>query len=186
MYLQSVSRFLNSQLGFRISSLRISSAIRVTYLRSLFALPISTLDAIPPGQTAAIVTVTAGLLQVGISERLGGGLAGAASVASAVIVALVFNWLLTFVTIAGLVFIALSYAIFTPIVGRRALEVHEADVKAASVAAEAFASVRMLAACGAEAKVIRKYAVFVDESWRKGIGMAWLVGLQQALGRWQP
>ncbi|KAL8389022.1 hypothetical protein RB595_008854 [Gaeumannomyces hyphopodioides] len=168
-------------LGFRISSLRISSSIRVVYLRSLFALPISTLDAIPAGQTAAIVTVTAGLLQVGISERLGGGLAGAASVASAVVVALVFNWLLTLVTLAGLVFIGIAYAVFTPLVGQQALAVHEADVKAASVAAEAFASYRMLAACGAEAKAIRKYAGFVDESWRRGLSMAWLVGLQQAL-----
>ncbi|KAL8306390.1 hypothetical protein RB600_010300 [Gaeumannomyces tritici] len=143
-------------LGFRVSSLRISSSIRVIYLRSLFALPISTLDAIPAGQTAAIVTVTAGLLQVGISERLGGGVAGAASVASAVVVALVFNWLLTLVTLAGLVFIGIAYAVFTPLVGRQALAVHEADIKAASVAAEAFASYRMLAACGAEAKAIRK------------------------------
>ncbi|KLU82823.1 hypothetical protein MAPG_01891 [Magnaporthiopsis poae ATCC 64411] len=58
-------------LGFRVTSLRISSAIRVVYLRSLFALPISTLDAIPAGQTAAIVTVTAGLLQKSGSNNKG-------------------------------------------------------------------------------------------------------------------
>ncbi|KAH8845018.1 hypothetical protein MCOR03_003046 [Pyricularia oryzae] len=168
-----------SNLGFRMFSLRISSTIRTVYLRSLFALPISVIDAIPAGQTAAIVTVTAGLLQVGISEKLGGGIASLASVASSVVVALVFNWLLTFVTIAGLAFIAIVYVIFTPLVGKKALEVHEADVKASSIATEAFTSVRMLAACGAENKVARRYAVHVDESYQKGLRMAWLVGVQQ-------
>ncbi|KAI6354680.1 hypothetical protein MCOR25_008503 [Pyricularia grisea] len=168
-----------SNLGFRMFSLRISSTIRTVYLRSLFSLPISVIDAIPAGQTAAIVTVTAGLLQVGISEKLGGGIASLASVASSVVVALVFNWLLTLVTIAGLAFIAIVYVIFTPLVGKKALEVHEADVKASSVATEAFTSVRMLAACGAENKVARRYAVHVDESYKKGLRMAWLVGVQQ-------
>ncbi|KAH8902161.1 P-loop containing nucleoside triphosphate hydrolase protein [Coniochaeta sp. PMI_546] len=51
---------------------------------------------------------------------------------------------------------------------------------ASTTANEIFGSVRMVAACGAESKMAKKYAGWVDESRRRGLKMSPIVALQQA------
>ncbi|KAM0287414.1 hypothetical protein ACHAQH_000364 [Verticillium albo-atrum] len=170
-----------SNLGFRMTSLRISAAIRLTYLRALFTLPISMLDMLPPGQTAAIITTTASILQNGISEKMGQFFSSIATVVAGFCIALSYNWMLTLATSTGLVFIAIVYMVTTPPVVRIMGEVQAVEVQAASVSTEAFAAWRMLAACGAEGKMAARYAAFVDETRHKGFGLAWIVGAQQSL-----
>ncbi|ORY57852.1 ABC transporter [Pseudomassariella vexata] len=170
-----------SNLGFRMTSLRISAAIRLVYLRSLFSLPISTLDMLPTGQTAAIITITASTLQLGISEKIGQFFSSLSAVLTALAVAFFYNWLLTLATSMGIMFIGLVYYLTTPFLTERMTEVQEMDVKAASVATEAFSSNRMLAACGAELKIYERYAMIADQLRQRGRGMAWMVAVQQAL-----
>ncbi|KAM0569923.1 hypothetical protein ACHAP9_004287 [Verticillium nonalfalfae] len=143
-----------ANLGFRMTSLRISAAIRLTYLQTLFTLPISMLDMLPPGQTAAIITTTASILQNGISEKMGQFFSSIATVVAGFCIALSYNWMLTLATSTGLVFIAIVYLLSAPPVVRIMGEVQAVEVQAASVSTEAFASWRMLAACGAEGKMI--------------------------------
>ncbi|TEA11298.1 ABC transporter BEA3 [Colletotrichum sidae] len=170
-----------SNLGFRMTSIRISAAIRLTYLRSLFELPISTLDMLAPGQTAAIITITASILQLGISEKMGDFFNSLAVVIAGMTIAFAYNWLLTLITASGLVFILFVYIFTAPPILKRLSDVQEMDVQAASVATEAFGAYRMLAACGAEFKMLRKYGILADQSRKRGAGMAVLVGLQQGL-----
>jgi hypothetical protein len=54
------------------------------------------------------------------------------------------------------------------------------------VASEAFASVRMIAACGAEDKMAERFAACSDESRRRGLKMAKVVAVQQAVGEFCP
>ncbi|PBP24032.1 ABC transporter [Diplocarpon rosae] len=166
--------------GFRMASLRISAAMRLAYIQALFAQPISTLDVLPPGQTAAIITVTANILQVGISEKLSLLIQSVSLIITALVIALWYNWLLTLVTSLGLVFIVLVYRQTIPRFMRSIGEVGEADRISSGVASEAFSSIRMIAACGAEAKMAEKYAEWVEESLRRGLRMSPLVALQQA------
>ncbi|KAG4433458.1 hypothetical protein IFR05_011062 [Cadophora sp. M221] len=166
--------------GFRMASLRISAAMRLTYIKALFSQPISVLDVLPPGQTAAIITVTANILQVGISERLSMLIQNVSLVITALIIAFSYNWLLTLVTSTGLVFIALVYRYTIPRFVDNMKEVEEADRMSSGVASEAFTSIRMIAACGAEEKMASKYADWVEESHRRGLRMSPLVALQQA------
>ncbi|KAK6216598.1 ABC transporter [Colletotrichum tabaci] len=170
-----------SNLGFRMTSLRISAKIRLTYLGRLFALPISTLDMLAPGQTAAIITITASILQLGISEKMGQFFSSLAIVVAGFTIAFAYNWLLTLTTSSGLVFIAIVYTITTPPIIKRLKDVQDMDIAAASVATEAFSAIRMLAACGAEFKMLAKYGLLADQSRKKGAGMAWLVAIQQGL-----
>ncbi|KAM0324056.1 hypothetical protein ACHAQA_008244 [Verticillium albo-atrum] len=170
-----------SNLGFRMTSLRISAAIRLTYLRTLFGLPISMLDMLPSGQTAAIITTTASILQMGISEKMGQFFSSAATVVAGFCIALSYNWMLTLATSTGLVFIAIVYLLTAPPVVRIMNEVQAMDIQAASISTEAFASYRMLAACGAESKMAARYAAFVDQTRHKGFGLAWIVAAQQSL-----
>ncbi|KFA79500.1 hypothetical protein S40288_05346 [Stachybotrys chartarum IBT 40288] len=171
------------QLGFRTISMRISAAIRLRYLDSLFMMPISTLDMLPPGQTAAIITITASNLQNGISEKLASLFTGAMTVVAASIVAFYDNWLLTVATSLGLVFIASIYSLTTPLINKQMAELHEANVSTSSVATEAFTSARMVAACGAEQKMIDKHATLVDRARKNGVAIARLLAGQHGLGR---
>jgi ATP-binding cassette subfamily B (MDR/TAP) protein 1 len=166
--------------------MRISATIRLVYLRSLFSLPISTLDMIPPGQTAAIITVTASTLQLGISEKISNLFSSVTAVLAALLIAFAYNWLLTLATSTGLMFIALVYSLTSPPIAKIMTELQEAEIQAASVATEAFTSARMVAACGAESKMFERYANLVDQTRRGGARMARLVAAQQGLSKLRP
>jgi ATP-binding cassette, subfamily B (MDR/TAP), member 1 len=140
------------------------------------------LDTLPPGQVAAIITTTANTLQLGMSEKLCQLFSGLSTVIACLIVAITYNWLLTLVTSMGLIFITIVYKITAPSIASIMTNVMEADIQAASIATEAFMSIKMLAACGAELKMAKKYERMVDEGRRRGHGMSWLVGIQQGLG----
>ncbi|KAK3991535.1 hypothetical protein QBC44DRAFT_393102 [Cladorrhinum sp. PSN332] len=169
-------------IGFRTCSLRISAAIRLEYMRCLFSQPISTLDVLPPGQTAAIITITASILQIGISEKLSAFLQSASTVISALVIAMCYSWSLTLITASGLLLITIVYAATTPFLVKLLNEVQHADIQASTTANEMFSSIRMVAACGAEEKMAKRYAGWVDESRRRGLKMAPLVAIQQAPG----
>lgn len=161
-------------------SLRLSAAIRLDYLRALFAQPISVLDSLPPGQTAAIITTTAAVLQAGIGERLSVFLSSLSMIVASVIIAFVYSWKLTLVTCAGLVLILGVYAVTVPMLAKRMAKVQAAEIKASTVASEALGGVRMVAACGAEEKMAARQAKWVDEAKRLTRKMGPLVGVQQA------
>ncbi|KAL1843116.1 hypothetical protein VTJ49DRAFT_3063 [Mycothermus thermophilus] len=181
LVLDYISYLYHLKTGFRVVSMRISSAIRLSYLKSLFAQPISTLDVIPPGQTAAIITVTAGTLQAGISEKLSALLQSISTVISAFIIALSYSWSLALVTSSGLALIVITYAATTPFLVKRLNEVQHADIQASTTANEIFNSIRMVAACGASEKMAQRYATWVDESRRRGLKMSPVVAIQQGL-----
>lgn len=165
-----------------MASIRISAAMRLSYLKALFCQPISVLDALPTGQTAAIITITANVLQVGISEKLSRLLQSVSLVITALIIALHYSPLLTLVTSSGLLFILISYSITVPRLVKKMQQVESADQMSSSIASEVFGSIRMVIACEAEAKMAERHAGWVEESKRRGLLMSSLVALQQAPG----
>ncbi|KAN0113306.1 ABC transporter-like protein [Hyaloscypha variabilis] len=167
-------------LGFRVASIRISASMRLAYLRALFNQPISVLDTLPPGQTAAIITTTANILQVGISEKLSMFLQSLSLVTTALVIAFYYNWQLTLVTSSGLLFITMFYFCSVPFLIKGLKEVEHADRMSASIASEVFDSIRMVAACGAEEKMAKKYTGWVEESRRRGFMLSPVVAIQQA------
>jgi ATP-binding cassette, subfamily B (MDR/TAP), member 1 len=164
--------------------LRISATIRLAYMTSLLRQPISGLDAIPPGQTAAVITNTANAMQLGISERLATFVSGVSLVISAMIIAFLYNWKLTLVTSSGLVIIILCYSITVPLVVKKMKQVEESEIKAAGVATEAFGNVRMIAACGAESKMTTRFKYWAEETQKRGLKMAKFMAAQQAIGQY--
>lgn len=138
---------------------------------------------LPTGQTAAIITTVANNLQLGISEKLGTLLSSISMILGSLVIAFTYDWLLTVATSLGLVLIGAVYCGITPQIAKIMAEVLEEDIKASSVAAEALNpnAIRMLAACGAQTKIIRRYALLVDEGKRKGSKMAPLMAWQNGL-----
>ncbi|KAI0403945.1 ABC transporter-like protein [Xylaria palmicola] len=167
-------------LGFRMLSIRISSALRLTYVKALLELPVSLLDTQPPGQIAAIITTTANTLQIGISEKLALVIQSLSLLVTALIVAYTHNWKLSLVTSSGLLLITLCYCVTIPFVVGNLKQVEDANIHASAIASEAFSSVRMVAACGAELKMVERYRKWVDEGHRRGLRLSGIVGIQQA------
>lgn len=167
-------------LGFRMLSIRISSALRLVYVKALLELPVSLLDTQPPGQIAAIITATANTLQIGISEKLAIVIQTLSMVASALIVAYTHSWKLSLVTSSGLLLITLCYSITIPFLVKNMRQVEDASINASAVASEAFSSIRMVAACGAELKMVDRYSKWVEEARRRGLRLSGIIAIQQA------
>lgn len=161
-------------------SLRISAAIRLSYLDALFKQPISVLDTLPPGQTAAIITVTANVLQNGFSERLATLIQAVSVIFTALIIACCFSWSLTLVTSSGLIVIVFCYVFMTPIVVKRYQRIQDVDKEASGVASDALLSIRMVAACGAEKKVVDAYSRLVEKSAKFGHKMSPIAAWQHS------
>ncbi|KAG9231289.1 P-loop containing nucleoside triphosphate hydrolase protein [Amylocarpus encephaloides] len=157
-----------SMLAFRMSGLRISAKIRFKYLTALFALPVSVLDKVPTGQTSTTITSTANLLQLGISDKLGTLIQASAMMLISTIIAFTFSWALTLACCSVLVFIGCVYGFTVPLTMKLNKEVEFSNGKASSIAGEALSSIRMIIASGAEARVSKRYAGWIEESRNRG------------------
>ncbi|KAG5777540.1 hypothetical protein H9Q73_008791 [Fusarium xylarioides] len=167
--LNSINKFV-----FRMIGIRLSSAIRLHYLQRLFGQSIHVLDSMPPGYATGTITSTANVLQLGISENLGTFVEYNSTIVAAIIVAFVKNWSLTLVTSSIILYLFLVLGTFLPMILK-------AEGRAGAVASEALASVRMVAACGAESRISRRYGQFVEETRQHGKLLSPLVGGQLGL-----
>lgn len=109
--LNAVNKFV-----FRMIGIRLSSAIRLHYLRSLFGQSIHVLDSMPPGYATGTITSTANVLQLGISEKLGIFVEYNSTIVAALIVAFVKNWSLTLVTSSIILYLFLVLGVFLPMI----------------------------------------------------------------------
>jgi ATP-binding cassette, subfamily B (MDR/TAP), member 1 len=163
-------------------SVRVSSTLRLAYLKALMGQRVSMLDTQPPGQLAAIITTTATTMQTGISEKLALLIQSVALMISAMANAFYHNWKLTLVTSSGLLLIIICYCVTTPFVVKHQKEVEQMNIKASGVASEAFGAIRMIAACGAETKMLKKYDGWISKSRLTGMRLSKIVAVQKATG----
>lgn len=155
---------------FRLIGIRMSAAIRLDFLEALFAQSIHVLDSMPSGSAAGTITSTANTLQMGISEKLGTFLEYMSTIITALIVAMTASWELTLVTSSVIVFLAVVIAIILPFIIKGTSKQTKAEAKATAVASEAFSSIRMVAACGAQDRIGLRYSEWVHKA--KGFGQS--------------
>lgn len=96
--------------------IRISSAVRLHYLKRLFGQSIHVLDSMPPGYATGTITSTANVLQLGISEKLGIFIEFNSTIVTAIIVAFTVNWRLTLVTSTVIIFLLLVLGCILPFI----------------------------------------------------------------------
>ncbi|KAI1431016.1 P-loop containing nucleoside triphosphate hydrolase protein [Xylaria sp. CBS 124048] len=159
--------YLN-KFAYRMIGIRMSAAVRLHYLRCLFGQTIHVLDSMPPGSAAGTITATANTLQLGISEKLGTLIEYSFTVIAATIIAFTYSWSQALVTSSVLLFILLALSILLPFILKGTGRLNKAETKASAVASEAFSSIRMVAACGAEERMARRFAVWVAAAKRHG------------------
>ncbi|UKZ77194.1 ABC transporter bea3 [Trichoderma virens FT-333] len=142
----------------------IGAGVTLPLMNVVFGQTIHVLDSMPPGYATTTITSTSNVLQLGISEKLGVFFEYNATIVAAIIIAFTRNWALTLVTSSAILFIALSVSVLLPIIVKGHGRVTIAEGKSSAVASETFASIRMIAACGAESRMVKKYGISVEEA----------------------
>jgi ATP-binding cassette subfamily B (MDR/TAP) protein 1 len=140
------------------------------------------LDALPPGQTTAIITVTANVLQLGISERLSSLIQAVTVISTALTIGCIFSWELTLVTASGLVVITAWYSIVTPRIVKKYASIQQVEREAAGIAHESLSSIRMVAACGAEHQMAERYNRLIERARVLGKKLSPLLAVQHSPG----
>jgi ATP-binding cassette, subfamily B (MDR/TAP), member 1 len=163
---------------FRMIGIRLSSAIRHQYLRSLLAQSIHVLDSMPAGAPATAITTTSNTLQLGISERLGTFLTASSTIVAALVVAFTWSWDLTLVTSSLILYMLVILFVVLPLLIKGQNDMVKSDTQGNAVASETLGGIRLVMACGAQSRVISRYEKWVLESMRIGQKMAPIVGVQ--------
>jgi ATP-binding cassette subfamily B (MDR/TAP) protein 1 len=134
-----------------------SAALRLAYLRALFAQPVATIDTISPGKVSTRITTSSNTVQLAISQHFAMLFQSFAFVIGLYVVAFIKGWLLTLVASVALPFIVIVYGVIVPPLFKiqKVTEKHHED--ASAMAFEIFSSVRVVVAFGAEAKLARQH-----------------------------
>ncbi|KAF2093344.1 P-loop containing nucleoside triphosphate hydrolase protein [Rhizodiscina lignyota] len=165
-----------SLLCVRISGMRISAALRLAYLKALFAQPISFVDKVSPGKVSTRITTSANTIQIGISQQLSLLVQAITFTVGAYILAFVKGALLTLVVSSCIPFILLTYGFTLPLyikINKRTENIQE---EASSLSFEIFNSIRVVIAFGAEERLHGHYASILDRAARNGQKAAPILG----------
>ncbi|KAI2478315.1 MdlB ABC-type multidrug transport system ATPase and permease component [Pyrenophora tritici-repentis] len=166
-----------SMLTIRISGLRISSALRLAYLRALFAQPVSVIDTISPGKVSTRITTSSNTVQLAISQQLAMLFQSLTFVIGCYVVAFIMSPLLTLVASTSLPFILVVYGALLP----PFLRIHKITENyhddASAMAFEMFSSIRIIVAFSAEAKLAKQHKDILDKAAKNERKAAPLMGL---------
>ncbi|RMZ91250.1 hypothetical protein DV736_g1479, partial [Chaetothyriales sp. CBS 134916] len=176
-----IGKFVLSYIGafcFRIGGLRVSSALRLSYMRALFSKPIRKLDETSIGAVSNTITSGANAILLSITEKLSVLFQSLTLEITACVIAFIYSWKLTLVSSSSLLFILLYYSATTPKLIKANQRVDKTDEKHATIAGEIFSSIRTVLSLGAEKPLSEKYYAWVAESERRGLSFAPLIGLQ--------
>ncbi|RMZ70090.1 leptomycin B resistance pmd1 [Pyrenophora seminiperda CCB06] len=182
VYLFIAKFFLSyiSMLTIRISGLRISAALRLAYLRALFAQPVSIIDTTSPGKVSTRITTSSNTVQLAISQHFAMLFQSLTFVIGAYVVAFIKSPLLTLVASASLPFILLvTGALIPPFIRiHKVTEKYHED--ASAMAFEMFSSIRIIVAFGAEAKLARQHEDMLEKAAQNERKAAPLMGLMMS------
>lgn len=166
---------------FRMIGIRLSSAIRLHYLQSLFAQSIHVIDSMPAGAPATAITATTNTLQLGISERLGTLVQYITTIVAAIIIAFVWSWDLALVTSSLILYIMVVVAFLMPLILKGQTATLEADAEATAVASEALGEIRLVLACGGQDHMLSRYNAWVQKALTRAQKAAPFLGIQLGL-----
>jgi ATP-binding cassette, subfamily B (MDR/TAP), member 1 len=174
--LSSINKFC-----FRMIGIRLSSAVRLHYLKSLFAQSIQVIDSMPAGAPATAITATSNTLQIGISERLGTFLQSTSTICAALIISFIWSWNITLVTSSLMLYVLVVLSVVLPLIVKGLTAAAKADAEGTAIASEALEGIRLVAACGAQGLITSLYEDQVQEAMRRAQRTAPIVGAQLGL-----
>ncbi|RAH50439.1 ABC transporter ATP-binding protein [Aspergillus brunneoviolaceus CBS 621.78] len=167
--------------AFRMVSISLSAAIRTHYLEHLFHQSMHVLDSLPPGHAVGTITSSSNTLQGGLSEKLAIFIESTTLIIASFVVALMWSWELSLVTIAGFVATILGVGPLVRLTAKSRANLTHLEGQAASIASESFAGIRMVMACGAQRQTVDKYGAFVEQAKEQAVALNPLTSLQFSL-----
>jgi ATP-binding cassette subfamily B (MDR/TAP) protein 1 len=171
--LNSINKFC-----FRMIGIRLSSAVRLHYLKSLFAQSIQVIDSMPAGAPATAITATSNTLQIGISERLGTFLQSTSTICAALIISFIWSWNITLVTSSLMLYVLVVLSVAMPLMIKGLTATAKADAEGTAIASEALEGIRLVAASGAQGLVTSLYGDRVQEARQRAQRTAPVIGAQ--------
>ncbi|CAG8126861.1 unnamed protein product [Penicillium salamii] len=171
---------LTRQICFRIISLYASASLRLEYTRALFSMPISKLDEISVGTVSNAITAQSNTIQQSVSDRLAILCQSIALLVAAYAIAFRYSWALTLVVSSAILFVVICFCLTVPLLIKGQQHVDQADNKHASIAADAFGSIRTVFSLGAEESLTKKHSQWIEEARRRGLGMSLVTGTHLA------
>ncbi|KAK5102812.1 hypothetical protein LTS08_003613 [Lithohypha guttulata] len=157
---------------FRTTGLRISAALRLAYMQSLFSQPIRKLDQVSAGTVTSTITTASNTIQVSISDRLHLLFQSLSLMISAYAIAFRYSWALTLATSSALLFMLCVFGVTAPRLLKIEKQMGETDAKHATVAAEVISSIRTVFSLGAQIRLTRKHSKWVEEAHKQGLKQA--------------
>lgn len=167
-----------SAYGFRMSGIRVSAALRLAYLSSLFELPVSVIDKLPAGEATDALTNIANTIQFAISDKLGSLVQGFSLVIAAYVVAFVYSWRLTLVSSSVIIFVTIMLRITTPHLMKHYISIIGMNAGASGVAGEVLRGIRTIKSLGAEEEALRWHSKFLDLAQVSGSKLSIWVSMQ--------
>jgi ATP-binding cassette subfamily B (MDR/TAP) protein 1 len=161
-----------------MAGLRITAALRLAYIRAVFAQPISKLDEISSGTVATTITSLSNEIQSSITDRSAQLFQSLALLIGAYVVAFRFSWALTLVSSSCLLFMLLIYSFTTPLLVKLQRKVDKADQKVVSIATSTVRAIRTVFSLGAEPSLTRKHGAWAEETKRRGLQLSLITGIQ--------
>ncbi|KAH8587169.1 P-loop containing nucleoside triphosphate hydrolase protein [Bisporella sp. PMI_857] len=167
---------------FRMIGIRLSSAVRLHYLQSLFKQSIHVIDSMPPGAPATVITTTSNTLQLGISERLGTFLQFNGTIWAALVIAFVWSWDLTLVTSSLILYIIIVLSVVLPLIVKGQTATVQADAQGTAISSEALEGIRLVISCGAQGRIVSRYGGWVHEAMKRAQKIAQVDPYKKANG----
>ncbi|MCJ1388690.1 hypothetical protein MMC18_001539 [Xylographa bjoerkii] len=166
--------------SFRMTGIRISATIRMTYLTALFKQPISVIDKLPPGAATDSLTTVANTIQIATSDKLAVLVQSIALIISAYVIAFKYSWALTLASSSVILFVFLVYGSIIPPIIKIEHSINESNSHASAVAGEVLKSVRTVKSLCAENAVTARYAKWTAQARERGLKKSPLSGAQFA------
>jgi ATP-binding cassette, subfamily B (MDR/TAP), member 1 len=165
-------------MAFTITATRATRSIRREYIRSLLRQDISYFDTCTPGSVATNISNNADMIHTGLAEKVGVIIQGLAMLTSAFIVAFVSGWKLTLVTATTLPAAVIAVGITVALDARIEAKILEIYSKAGGLVEEALGSIRVVAAFGANDKLLKKYEAYLEVAKTYGVKKGPVLGVQ--------
>lgn len=128
------------------------------------------------GTVSNAITAQSNTIQQSVSDRLAILFQSIALLIAAYAIAFRYSWALTLVVSSAILFVVLCFCLTVPFLIKGQQHIDQADNKHASIAGDAFSSIRTVFSLGAEGTLIKKHSEWIEEARRRGLRMSLVTG----------
>lgn len=132
------------------------------------------------GTVTNAITAQSNTIQQSVSDRLAILFQSLVLLIAAYGIAFRYSWALTLVVSSAILFVVLCFCLTVPFLVKGQQHVDNADNKHASIAADAFSSIRTVFSLGAEGPLFRRHSQWIDEARKRGLRMSLVSGIHLA------